>query len=791
MQGAGATPPGPQKAFSVLDRLLLTHSVWLQLALEQDSALYILLREPVGTFLVRKCSSSQRKVLSVRVSAERDASSVQDRFIREEDYTFALESSALGFPDLCRLVAFYCVSRDVLPFPLQLPDAIAEAGTHKRLEAISHMGRDFWNWPGASELQNGPPACSGGRDGRGAPGKLCFINPLFLQLEVREVGALRARVKGGGAVVSALVPAAGGSPEPQCLQQATSLQAQRAAPPLRILHEPVHGGGGLLLAAALRGRELARLPFPEEGSRRGGGPEEDGRRVAAVRRVRGGGRLGPVADPGGGRRGLPAAASGGEAPRRTGVAAGRHPSGAPGPGAPAGPVSGRAGQRQLLQQPGRGRRFGWRQRRWRRGSATAASAPLARPWRPPARERGLCVFLRSGQAAGQTGGGAVSGQALRLRGPGAGFPPGPEGAAPIAGRRRRRRHRHHLGAAAAGPAPLSIPGQALPPGKRRAGASRGDAGAGKRERSGPGAGHVFLRAAPPQSPPGPSPGGAAPAGPLQQSLPGEPPARQRRGRGPAPGPAPRRPPRRRAGGAGQEEVGADAARTLARGQGLVAAAGLQVRAKGLGRRPREAGELGPIPAGALLRPGGGQAASRPGGGGIHDGATGAILAQRRRRILLDRRLRQPAPDPEPGAGPTRAGRPDPRGPGSPEAVAPWAQSRGSPADGGPTQSEVRPDPVPGRGAQRRAHPAVAGGRERPGAGPAVRRHLWRFRAAALRAVLAQRRGDARPAAAGPAPGPGGPQRGRALPLLPEDRPRLQQDAPAHQRWRRGPQRVGV
>lgn len=24
---------------------------------------------------------------------------------------FALESSALGFPDLCRLVAFYCVSR--------------------------------------------------------------------------------------------------------------------------------------------------------------------------------------------------------------------------------------------------------------------------------------------------------------------------------------------------------------------------------------------------------------------------------------------------------------------------------------------------------------------------------------------------------------------------------------------------------------------------------------------------------------------------------------------------------
>ncbi|XP_077444289.1 ras and Rab interactor 2 [Stigmatopora argus] len=201
MQGAGATQPGPQKAFSVLDRLLLTHPVWLQLSLKRDSALYILLGEPVGTFLVRKCSSSQRKVLSVRVTGDRGASSVKDCFIREEDYTFALESSALGFPDLCRLVAFYCVSRDVLPFPLQLPEAIAEAETHKRLEAISHMGRDFWNSPSASELQNGPPAWSGGgpiqpaaaRERRQAQGKLCFINPLFLQLEVCEPGEAQNR----------------------------------------------------------------------------------------------------------------------------------------------------------------------------------------------------------------------------------------------------------------------------------------------------------------------------------------------------------------------------------------------------------------------------------------------------------------------------------------------------------------------------------------------------------------------------------------------------------------------
>ncbi|XP_037116614.1 ras and Rab interactor 2 [Syngnathus acus] len=205
MQEAGASQPAPQRALSVLDRLLLTHPVWLQLSLKQDSALYILLREPVGTFLVRKCSLSQRKVLCVRVTADRSWSSVKECFICEEDYTFALESSALSFPDLCRLVAFYCVSRDVLPFPLQLPDAIAKATTHRQLESISHMGQDFWNSPSASELQNGPLAAAGSGliqaaaaaserwrvQGRSGQSKLCFINPLFLQLEVLKHSELQ------------------------------------------------------------------------------------------------------------------------------------------------------------------------------------------------------------------------------------------------------------------------------------------------------------------------------------------------------------------------------------------------------------------------------------------------------------------------------------------------------------------------------------------------------------------------------------------------------------------------
>ncbi|KAJ8007927.1 hypothetical protein DPEC_G00099260 [Dallia pectoralis] len=206
---------GSQRHYSVLDRILLTHPVWLQLSINAECVLYILLREPVGTFLVRKCSSSQRKVLCVRVAAERTASSIKECFICEEDSAFSLESSALSFPDLCRLVAFYCVSRDVLPFALELPEAIAQASSHRKLEAISHMGLEFWS--SQSDTQNGPgdlPApfviakpVSGrikcpptstdlvntglSQDlcyllSRGKQESLCFINPLFLQHEQQQ-----------------------------------------------------------------------------------------------------------------------------------------------------------------------------------------------------------------------------------------------------------------------------------------------------------------------------------------------------------------------------------------------------------------------------------------------------------------------------------------------------------------------------------------------------------------------------------------------------------------------------
>ncbi|XP_069574862.1 ras and Rab interactor 3-like [Brachyistius frenatus] len=138
---------GSLRSISILDRLLLTVPVWLQLSINPANALHILQREPRGTFLVRKSRTSQRNVLCIRLADDSVPSFVQQFGLREEraNKTLSLETSAISFPDLPRLISFYCVSRDVLPFPLELPEAIAKAASHKELESISHMGIEFWS----------------------------------------------------------------------------------------------------------------------------------------------------------------------------------------------------------------------------------------------------------------------------------------------------------------------------------------------------------------------------------------------------------------------------------------------------------------------------------------------------------------------------------------------------------------------------------------------------------------------------------------------------------------------
>ncbi|XP_067837567.1 ras and Rab interactor 2-like [Heptranchias perlo] len=197
---------------SVLDRLIFTHSVWLQLTMNSATSLHILQRENPGIFLVRKSGTSQKKVLSVRLLDDSDPSFVHDFTINEDtsNTTFSLEGSGVTFGDLFHLISFYCVSRDVLPFTLKLPQAIATARSHKRLKTISHLGIEFWNSalnvreqleeggsespqetnsPGRGEAEESPlnrPWPLKTRPPRelcrhSQNGALCFVNPLFLE----------------------------------------------------------------------------------------------------------------------------------------------------------------------------------------------------------------------------------------------------------------------------------------------------------------------------------------------------------------------------------------------------------------------------------------------------------------------------------------------------------------------------------------------------------------------------------------------------------------------------------
>ncbi|XP_072345740.1 ras and Rab interactor 2-like [Scyliorhinus torazame] len=122
---------------SVLDRLIFTHSVWLQLSMNSATCLHILQRETPGIFLMRQSATSQKKVLSVRLSDDTDPSFVHDFVINEDSInsTFSLEGSGVTFGDLFHLISFYCMSRDVLPFT-------SEAATGHRHGPIAQETQD-------------------------------------------------------------------------------------------------------------------------------------------------------------------------------------------------------------------------------------------------------------------------------------------------------------------------------------------------------------------------------------------------------------------------------------------------------------------------------------------------------------------------------------------------------------------------------------------------------------------------------------------------------------------------
>ncbi|XP_064427572.1 ras and Rab interactor 3 [Mirounga angustirostris] len=150
--GVGPCPPvAPkncllQRGISVLEKLIKTCPVWLQLSLGRAEAARILLQEAAGTFLVRRDSGLKHLVLCVHFPSLNEGSSeVLEYTVKEEKSILYLEGSVLVFEDIFRLIAFYCVSRDLLPFTLRLPQAILEASSFTDLETISNLGLGFWD----------------------------------------------------------------------------------------------------------------------------------------------------------------------------------------------------------------------------------------------------------------------------------------------------------------------------------------------------------------------------------------------------------------------------------------------------------------------------------------------------------------------------------------------------------------------------------------------------------------------------------------------------------------------
>ncbi|XP_006179569.2 ras and Rab interactor 1 [Camelus ferus] len=181
-------PQRPGRTVSLRERLLLTRPVWLQLRANAAAALHVLRTEPPGTFLVRKSNTRQCQALCVRLPEASGPSFVSSHCIQENPGGVSLEGSELVFLDLIQLICAYCHTRDILLLPLQLPRAIRQAATHKELEAISHLGVEFWSSSLNTKAQLGPsegpllprlkPRSPQELD-QGTGAALCFFNPLF------------------------------------------------------------------------------------------------------------------------------------------------------------------------------------------------------------------------------------------------------------------------------------------------------------------------------------------------------------------------------------------------------------------------------------------------------------------------------------------------------------------------------------------------------------------------------------------------------------------------------------
>uniref|UniRef100_A0A8C9TTB0 Ras and Rab interactor 3 n=1 Tax=Scleropages formosus TaxID=113540 RepID=A0A8C9TTB0_SCLFO len=137
-------------------------------------------------FLVRKDADLKKMVLSVRLSGQEGSSPIQNLLIKEEKSLMYLEGSFLVFDNIFKLIAFYCMSRDILPFALKLPRVIVQATKYDDMEIISSLGSGFWG----SSLNRPLEAVEGGASSSHrscevelpvGSSSLWYVNPVLIE----------------------------------------------------------------------------------------------------------------------------------------------------------------------------------------------------------------------------------------------------------------------------------------------------------------------------------------------------------------------------------------------------------------------------------------------------------------------------------------------------------------------------------------------------------------------------------------------------------------------------------
>ncbi|XP_038187286.1 LOW QUALITY PROTEIN: ras and Rab interactor 2 [Arvicola amphibius] len=211
---------------SILDRLLHTHPIWLQLSLSEEEAAEVLQNQPPGIFLVRKSSKMQKKVLSLRLPCEFGAP-LKEVPIKESTYTFSLEGSGISLRKIYSgLIAFYCISRMAHSVRGTVSgNEIIQLSQHRTTKFQQHPDKvdaDFWSSSADNKPPNSPPLHRPLSSAGICPaslrqlclingvhsiktrtpselecsqtnGALCFINPLFLKVHSQDLSPVPKR----------------------------------------------------------------------------------------------------------------------------------------------------------------------------------------------------------------------------------------------------------------------------------------------------------------------------------------------------------------------------------------------------------------------------------------------------------------------------------------------------------------------------------------------------------------------------------------------------------------------